>query len=194
MKTSILTLASIVLLTSCTKSIQDKVVDYTKNQMKDPRSFELASVKIVDTLHKSDELYQIWEDNHNLREIYISKSETALELAQIWSSAWLYSERYNQYVDQSKQALKQAEPYNKTCDSVTKVIASLENTPKDSVIGYKYYISAYAKNSFGARVLGQWYVITDPKGIKFQINEVESTAEEKIKHQIDVNEAKMSVF
>jgi len=193
MKTSILTLASIVLLTSCTKSIQDKVVDYTKNQMKDPRSFELASVKVVDTLHKSDELYQIWEDNHYQREIYISKSGTALDLAEIWSGG-SFPYKVNQYLDESKQALKQAEPYNKTCDSVTKVIASLENTPKDSVIGYKYYISAYAKNSFGARVLGQWYVITDPKGIKFQINEVESTAEEKIKHQIDVNEAKMSVF
>lgn len=194
MKTSILTLASIVLLTSCTKSIQDKVVDYTKNQMKDPRSFELASVKVTDTITKSDVLLETVLAYSNLANIEIEKSKTALELAKIWSGSYYSSYRYDEYMQESQEALNRAKPYAKSLDSLQVIRKKLFNTPQDSVVGYKFYVSAYAKNSFNARMLGQWFVTTDTKGTQFTLEEAKSFEQEELDQQLKVNEAKLSVF
>lgn len=194
MKTSILTLASIVLLTSCTKSIQDKVVDYTKNQMKDPRSFELASVKVTDTITLSESLNQTIGSYVDLATIYQEKSRTALDLAKIWSGSYYSSYKFDEYMEESQEALDQSKPYLKTADSLNAIVKKIKNTPKDSIVSYKFYVSAYAKNSYGARVLGQWFVYTDPRGNNSYILEAKTPEQEQLDHQLKVNEAKMSVF
>lgn len=194
MKTSILTLASIVLLSSCTKSIQDKVVDYTKNQMKDPRSFELASVKVSDTITLSESINQTIDSYVDLADIYQEKSRTALDLAKIWSGSSYFSYEFDKYMEESTEALAQAKPYLKTADSLNTIVKKIKNTPKDTIVSYKFYVSAYAKNSYGARVLGQWFVYTDPKGNNSYLVEAQSTEQKDLEHKLNVNEAKMSVF
>lgn len=193
MKTLIYTIASIALLSSCNNSIQDKVVDYTKKQMKDPRSFELASVKVVDTLHKSDELYGLHQTYHELCQIEIGKSETSLELAKIWRGGYTQY-KADEYYRESQDALDKAKIYNDTCVKITELIKSIEKTPKDSLVAYKYYISAYAKNSFGQRVLGEWNVIVSPKADKFEILEAKSSEMVELEQNLEINKAKMSVF
>ena len=165
MKNLILTTVAALSFAACSQSQEDKIVDFTRNKMKDPNSFELAQIKMVDTVHKSQlhiaslqPCMDRWKEFNRL-------ADDQMDYVRIYSGSYSsYGQmKWKYYMDNVREYLDSSRKYQNYVDSVQLVITNYKGTDKDSVVGHSWYVSSYANNSFGQRVLGEYNVYVDQK-------------------------------
>lgn len=193
MKNLILSTIAVVSLFSCGQSPEDKVVEFAKSRMKDPGSFKLASVRVIDTMNKSDLILDEMLTVSNELSVWNAKINAALDKAQIWSGSYYFSHRAKRYTDEAKEYLDESKPFVTKGDSLKKALDNLRNTPQDSVIGHKWYVSYYAKNGFDKVVL-QEMVVTQPINGPMTYTTDVSGKQANIEQERRISSAKLDVY
>jgi hypothetical protein len=165
MKNLFLTIIGTLSLISCSQSPEEKVVEFTRNTMKDPNSFELIRVKIIDTVYKSDLEIVSLQPYIDMWGEYNKKVSREMDYVSIWSGSYSsYGQmRCRHYLDNVNEYLDSSKKYGRYCDSVNKVVKSYKGTDKDSVVGHRWYISSYSHNSYGKKIIGEYSVYVDQK-------------------------------
>jgi len=160
MKTIIITIAALTALTftSCSKSQEDKIVEFAKSTMKDPKSFELIKLEKKDTVRKSNMLANEYYSDSSMCDYCIEQANEAVEDA----NRFYYTSHI--YVESAKMWHKKGREYLKTMDSCKKIYKSIVHTPKDSMLYETYYLSCYANNTFGKKMIGEYTINIYPSG------------------------------
>lgn len=186
MKNIISTLTAIIVLASC-QSQQDKVVSYAKDQMKDPKSFELVKVAIRDTARLSD----VMTEAHNM----CDRDAASLykEAGEHYDAASLfYTPHYrNEYMEKGNEAFKKGDFWLARRDSLKTQITKIQNTPKDTIVCVNYALTCYANNSLGERRMNQFIVHVYPNGL-MDMEEFETEEQKDIKHELKTIQRKLS--
>lgn len=186
MKNIISTLTAIVVLASC-QSQQDKVVSYAKDQMKDPKSFELVKVAIRDTARLSD----VMTEAHNMCDrdaaSYYKEAGDHYNTASLFYTESLRRE----YKQKGDEAFKQGDFWLARRDSLKTEITKIQNTKKDTIVCVNYALTCYANNSLGERRMNQFIVHVYPNGL-MDMEEYETEKEKDIKHEIETIQRKLS--
>lgn len=156
-------------LISCGQTPQDKIVEFTRETMKDPNSFELIKIKPLDTIHKSDKVSESLNQFYDLIKDYNKDARHNLELANIYAGSYYSKSKFNRYISQAKDYSKMSKRLLDYTDSVLKVVKTYRNTDKDSVVGHTWYISAYANNYKSEKVIGEYEVYVDVKTNKMTL-------------------------
>ena len=194
MKKFILPLAAAVSLVACSQSPEDKVVEYAKSVMKDPKSFELVQVKPSDTIRLSHYISstELAPLNAEL-DIVISKIKTSLDYAGIYVGSYYSSWKYKKYMDEADEYKVIGDSLVAQSKIVRERIESLMDTPQDTVVSYRWYLSCYGNNSMGEKVLNEMIVDVPVNGDKITHTTGSSEYLKQLKHNVDVATAKFSV-
>lgn len=160
MKKIILPLTILVSLASC-QTQEDKVVEYAKSQMKDPKSFKLVKVEENKDTVRLSLVYL--NAVLSLKEESVDYNKQALES---YENAMMFSTPYYvmKYKNEGDEYTKTSTELWNRADSLYSVADKLEGTPKDTIVCIDWYVSGYANNSFGQRVLGKYTIHTYPNG------------------------------
>jgi hypothetical protein len=189
MKSKILTavffIFSVFVLTSCSETQEDKVVEFVKQNMKNPKSFELESIEPIDTTFLSDfiqdsidsnvfvledtkykldrsksELKTI-ENNKNLIKDCIKRGMGADYLPTILVDEF---RKEKNTISNIKDLENNVNFIENTIDSLTNLKNSLVGSPQDSIVYITYKVRAYGTNSFNATILSTYKVIVNSNG------------------------------
>lgn len=156
-------------LISCGQTPQDKIVEFTRETMKDPNSFELIKIKPLDTIHKSDKVSESLNPFYDLVDDYNKDARRSLEYASIYAGSYYSQSKFKRYITEAKDYSKMSQTILNYTDSVLNVVKSYRNTDKDSVVGHTWYISAYANNSKAEKIIGEYEVYVDVKTNKMTL-------------------------
>ena len=196
MKKFILPLAAAVSLVACSQSPEDKVVEFTKNSMKDPKSFELVKAEPRDTIFKSTQIMidrQVLVDEYTVED---AKFKQAMELADIYTGSYSShgKRKWDNYMKIGQESLDVMKVLAGPIDSLLEVSKNLAGTPQDSVVSVVWYVSAYANNSKGERNLGEFMVLVPANGGKYTLESESSLKIKQAEQNLRVANASLSVF
>lgn len=151
MKSKILTavffILSLFILTSCVQTQEDKVSEFVKQNMKNPKSFELESIEPIDTTFLLSD--PIENSIYVKRELY-DMNERLKYLAE--ENMAEYMSNYNKRLDEINFKLKSE------IDSLTNLKSTLLGSPQDSIVDITWQVRAYGTNSFNATILSTYIV------------------------------------
>lgn len=188
MKNIILTLTTIITLTSC-QSEKDKVVDFVKNQMKDPKSFELVKAEIQDTSHLTDVITLAMLSCGTEAEIYYEEASKSYKDAQIFSTPSII----RSYIYEGDEYRKMGDQWIARRDSLKTQIDKIKSTPKDTLICVNWVVSGYANNSYGQRSIGRFIVHVYPKQ-PMDMEEYKSEEQLKLNREIELLNDRISRY
>lgn len=188
MKHIILTLTAIITLASC-QSEKDKVVDFARNQMKDPKSFELVKAEIRDTIHLSDvykmAVLQLGDEAVG----YYDQALKSYQTAKLFVS----SSYINDYVSEGNEYRKYGELLIKRKDSIEVLVKKVEGTDKDTIVCVDWGVRCYANNSYGQRGMGQYIVHLYPNGT-MDLEEYKTPEQKRLESELKVLEKTTSLY
>lgn len=172
MKKTLIIIATIISLTSCSKEkeIISKSEDHLKKVLLDENTYELIESKI-DTVRKHQNLeIDAYTDSLTAR-LYLDMADSELDYMRIWSSSLSYYGE-NQYENHRKSARKyldSAKKFEKLVEKTNKEAKSIKGTPKDSIIRYCVQLKYYSMNKGGHRAIGESTVHVNTKGEPYEI-------------------------
>jgi len=193
MKSKILTavffIFSVFILTSCAETQEDEVVEFVKQNMKNPKSFELVSIEPIDTTFLSDfiqdsidsNVFVLEDTKYKLKNAKIELDnankniDLIIDLTIIYlvkgidvgfsDDTWLYELRKAKTTTKN---IKEYESYipckEKNIDSLTSLKNSIIGSPQDSIVDITYKVRAYGTNSFNATILSTYKVKVKSNG------------------------------
>lgn len=165
-------LTIVTLLTSCGQTTEDKIVEFTRENMKDPNSFELIKIKPADTIYKSDKVSKslnvFWDEISE----YNRMARHNLELANIYVGSYYSQSKYQYYISLAKDYSKKSKQLLNHTDSIMNVVKTYRKTDKDTVVGYTWYVSAYANNYKSEKIIGEYNVYVDVKTNKMELKNI----------------------
>jgi hypothetical protein len=129
--------------------------------MKDPKSFKLVKVEENKDTVRLSLVYL--NAVLSLKEEAVDNNKQALES---YENAMMFSTPYYvmKYKNEGDEYTKTSTELWNRADSLYSVADKLEGTPKDTIVCIDWYVSGYANNSFGQRILGKLKIHTYPNG------------------------------
>ncbi len=155
-------------LTSCVENpptqeeiVQTNAEEYVKSKMNDPESFEFVGLKLIDSVLISDNIAHRKEmfsgrikfELESIERKERSKSDFIREFGNID-----YVKKLEMEIEDRKAEIEKNERILTKIDS----IATQLGERKDEVASYTYIFSFRGTNSFGAKVLNEYILQTDP--------------------------------
>lgn len=171
MKKTIIIIAAIISLTSCSKeNMISKSEDHLKKVLLDEKSYELIESK-VDTVRKHQNLeIDAFTDSLTAR-MYLDLAADQVDYMRIWSSSSTYfgQSQYESHRKSARTYLDSAKKYEKVVEKTNKEARSIKGTPKDSIVRYCVRLRYYARNKGGDRAIGESTVHVNKKGEPYEI-------------------------
>ena len=173
MKKTLITIATIISLTSCSKEKQiiSKSEDHLKKVLLDENTYDLIESKI-DTVRKHTSVEFDGQCDSFTADLYLKLTNDNIDYMEIWcgSSSYFGQSRFQEYNKKVTQYLDSTKKYQKLSTSKLDEAKKMVGTPKDSIIRYDVQLKYYSMNKGGHRAIGESTIHVNTKGEPYDIS------------------------
>lgn len=154
---------AVIALVSCSESIpnEEKVVEHLRQQMKNPDSFRLDSIKYT-PYYLSDQLKQETALDSVMIPHYIEMEDYYRNKVSEYKNVSYMADLVVGYRQDQKRYQVKLDSSNNHLTTTLEKYNSLKGTEQDTLVAHTYKVYYMAQNSFGAMLKGSAFVSSKP--------------------------------